>query len=88
MKRLLILSVSVLLLSACTRPEHSVGVLDEAGYTKINITGYHFFGCGRDDRFRTGFEATSPKGKRVSGVVCSKLCLVCNGQSADTIRID
>ena len=82
MKRLLILSVSIFLLSACTRPEHTVGTLEAAGYTNIKITGYKFFGCSKDDTFHTGFEATGPTGKRVSGVVCSGV------MKGSTIRID
>lgn len=41
------------------------------GMTDVAITGYRIFGCGEEDIFHTGFEATNSNGNRVSGVVCS-----------------
>jgi len=55
---------------ACSRPGRSTETLQNQGYTNVKITGYRFFGCG-DESFHDGFEATSPSGVKVTGVVCS-----------------
>ena len=44
--------------------------LYSAGYTDVALTGYAYFGCGKDDTFATGFRAKNPQGNRVEGVVC------------------
>jgi len=36
----------------------------------ISIGGYAFWGCGKEDEFKSKFNAISPKGEAVSGVVC------------------
>lgn len=59
------------LITGCSRPEHSTEILRQQGYTNINILGYAFFGCGKDDTFHDEFTATAPNGVRVHGVVCS-----------------
>ncbi len=41
------------------------------GMKDVTITGFRIFGCGEEDVFHTGFEATNSNGNRVSGVVCS-----------------
>ncbi|HET8686676.1 MAG TPA: hypothetical protein VFM18_08430 [Methanosarcina sp.] len=64
---------SVMLLSGCTDSSTTTRVLEEQGYTNVKTTGYVFFGCPEDDVFHTGFVATSPANKTVSGVVCSGL---------------
>ena len=69
MKRFFILLA--VLFSGCTASNEATRALEGAGYTQIQITGYSWFGCGKDDTFATGFEATGPSGKHVSGVVCS-----------------
>lgn len=47
--------------------------LESAGYTDVKTTGYNFLECGENDTFHTGFTATNPNGKRVSGTVCCGL---------------
>ena len=54
-----------------TDPKGATRTLVDAGYTDIEITGYRWLGGSDSDTFRTGFKATSPTGKRVSGIVCS-----------------
>lgn len=66
-----IVAISIFLLSACSSPDSATKALSRAGYSKINITGYAFFGCSEDDFFHTGFTAVGPTGVRVEGVVCS-----------------
>ncbi len=70
MKNIFIL-VTLLSLSACSDGPGSAKVLSDAGYTNIVTTGYSMFSCGDGDSWSTGFEATGPTGKHVTGVVCS-----------------
>ena len=71
MKLKFILGAAALLaMTACTRPETSQEILEAHGYTDVDIGGYAVFGCSEDDTFRTQFEATSPSGQHVTGVVC------------------
>lgn len=70
-------------LTACTRPESAVRVLEGAGYSNIKITGYDWFACSDDDTFHTGFEAKGPTGRPVSGVVCEGVVF-----KSSTIRLD
>jgi hypothetical protein len=67
--------VAVLLVFAagCTSEKTARRVLAEQGFTDVEMTGHEPFMCGRDDGFSTGFTATSPNGKRVSGAVCNGL---------------
>lgn len=59
-----------LLLISCTDEPRASRVLEEAGYTDIQITGYAWFGCSDGDDYRTGFSAKGPTGKRTTGAVC------------------
>jgi hypothetical protein len=69
MKKLLI--IAAILLTGCTSQDQSNRALGSAGYTNIQFTGYHIFGCDKNDSFHTGFKATGVNGKPVEGVVCS-----------------
>lgn len=69
--RLIVVLFLAVLLSSCTRPNEAERVLSDSGYTNIEIGGYDFFGCGKDDTFATSFKAVSPSGTKVNGVVCS-----------------
>ena len=82
MNKLLIVVVSVLMITGCTRSGQAERILEENGYTNIDVGGYGFLSCSDDDVFRTNFTATSPNGKRVSGTVCSGLL------KSSTIRFD
>ena len=66
----LVLAVS---LAGCTDADNAVRVLDANGYEQIQITGYNWFGCSKDDFQHTGFTAVGPTGKKVEGTVCSGL---------------
>lgn len=72
--RLIAAVAGLLLVSGCTRADHAREVLEAQGFKNVKVTGYRFFGCstGKDDSepMHTGFEATGPTGKKVSGVVC------------------
>lgn len=85
MRKLLTFLFLVALFS-CTNEDRTRSTLDSAGYTNVVITGWSATGCGDSDGTCTGFEATGPTGKRVSGAVgcgrvagCSKGC---------TLRLD
>ena len=71
MKKLGLLLAAALMLSACTSPEEATKTLSSQGFKNIETKGYSVFGCSQDDTFHTEFEATSPTGDKVSGVVCS-----------------
>lgn len=69
MKKLMMV-VAAIALAGCSDSETATKALDGAGYTAIRTDGFAL-GCGRDDQFSTGFKASGPTGKPVSGVVCS-----------------
>lgn len=81
MKKIIACAV-VALLTACTEPEAAKRTLENTGMEDVRITGYRLFGCGREDGWRTGFEATAPNGNTVSGVVCSGIL------KGTTVRFD
>lgn len=70
MKRLLIIA-ALAALAACTDPSTATRVLEDQGYTSVQMTGYNFMACSKDDTFHTGFTAKSPNGRQVSGTVCA-----------------
>jgi hypothetical protein len=70
MKKMIL--ILALFLSACTDPQGAIITLSKQGYENITITGYDFFGCGKDDSVHTGFIAYKD-GNRIEGVVCSSL---------------
>ena len=57
--------------TGCSSPDQASRALTDAGYTNIQITGYEWWGCGKDDTFSTGFRAKGPTGRPAHGVVCS-----------------
>lgn len=67
----IILLLAVLALVGCTDGDQAKRVLGAQGFTKINLTGYNFFACGKDDLYHTGFTAKSPIGVSIEGTVCS-----------------
>jgi hypothetical protein len=83
MKKIMIAAL-LILLTACSDGDAAMHALRGAGYTNVEITGFKFFGCGKDDTFTTGFDAKGPTGEHVSGVVCSGFGLFSKGA---TIRI-
>lgn len=70
MKKLLLIFLIALTLSACTDENGSKRVLESNGYKNVQTTGYNFFACSDSDTFATGFIAESPNGQTVSGTVC------------------
>jgi len=52
-------------------------LLEKQGYENVRMTGYKAFACGKDDMTSRGFDATSPNGSQVEGVVCCGLFKGC-----------
>lgn len=71
MRRLIGLALSCLVLAGCTDPERAAKVLADNGFTSIHVGGYSWAGYSKEDNYSTEFEAISPAGKPVNGVVCS-----------------
>lgn len=69
----LALGCLTLALAACTNPETATRVLTSQGFTNVQITGYSFFACSKDDFYHTGFTARSMTGTQVAGTVCEGL---------------
>ena len=83
MKKLLLIVVAAAMLFGCSDEGGAKRILTASGFRDIQITGYEFFACGKDDTYSTGFTATGPTGIRVSGTVCSGLFF-----KNSTIRFD
>lgn len=70
--RLAVALVACALLCGCDE-DGSRQALEDQGYTRIHMSGPVFFGCGRDDAIRNGFDAYTLTGQHVEGVVCAGL---------------
>lgn len=68
MKMLLILSA--FFASGCTDANEATKVLVDSGYKDVQIQGYSFTGCSKDDAYHTEFTAKGATGNDVRGVVC------------------
>lgn len=77
------LLLSAALMSGCTQPETARAILERAGYTQIQMHGYDWFACSKDDTYHDKFTAIGPAGKPVTGVVCAGLLF-----KGSTIRFD
>lgn len=51
--------------------ESTIQLLQDAGYSSIELHGYAPFACSEDDVYRIAFTATSQRNSQVSGTVCS-----------------
>ena len=65
--------IATTLALGCSAPDRTIDTLEKGGFSEIKTTGWEVWGCGEDDTFSTGFEATNANGERVSGVVCCGL---------------
>jgi hypothetical protein len=71
MRRYLIVLIVLFLLMGCTNNPDAIRILQENGYKEIQMTGYNFFSCSKDDFYHSGFMAKSPNGNSIKGTVCS-----------------
>lgn len=69
-------------LAGCTDPSAATRAVEAQGLTDVETTGWRMFGCGRGDRYHTGFRATNIRGQQVTGVACGGLL------KATTVRFD
>lgn len=60
------------MLFGCTDAPGAKRVLEQNGYKDVQITGYNWFACSKDDTYHTGFVA-SRDGQSIAGTVCSGL---------------
>jgi hypothetical protein len=80
-RALLAAALLCLSLAACTKQDAQQTV-ENFGLTDVQLTGYRWFGCGKDDTYHTGFIAK--RGDRVvTGVVCEGLMF-----KGATVRFD
>lgn len=75
MKRLLL--TATIALFSCTDESGARNALVNAGFTEIQLQGYDFFACGKDDDFASKFTASNLRGQKVSGVVCCGILKGC-----------
>ena len=69
-RRALAVAALVLLIGAgCTDDGAASETLRANGFTRIQLTGWDAFSCGKDDTTCTGFEAVGPTGVHVRGAV-------------------
>ena len=66
----LIVVLSLISFGCFTNEPDTRRTLDDSGYTDVEITGYSYWACGKDDTYHTGFRAKNVKGKTVEGTVC------------------
>lgn len=71
MKTFITILLCILFLSACDGSNTSLTVLEEQGYSNVEIKGFNVFACSEDDMYRYNFTAQNVNGKQVRGVVCS-----------------
>lgn len=72
MKKVFIVIIFSFLFS-CTSESDAKRALEAESFTDIEITGWNYLSCGKEDFYRTGFCATNTAKKRVCGTVCSGL---------------
>ena len=83
MCKVIIIILAAMFVSGCTDAPKATAVLTAQGYKNIQITGYNFFACSKDDFYHTGFTAISPNGQSVSGTACQGLLF-----KGTTLRFD
>lgn len=62
---------------------HIISFLERQGDKDVELTGFKYFSCGRDDFYKDGFKAINVNGHNVSGVVCEGVIF-----KSKTVRID
>lgn len=73
--------VLLALTSCMTDAPRSRRVLEESGFTEIQIGGYAWSECAKGDDYHTEFSAKGPSGHAVTGAVC------CGVWKSCTVRI-
>lgn len=81
MKKLI--AIAAIALCGCTQQDTARRILEDAGYTNVQLQGYAFLACSEDDTYHDAFTATNPNGRHVSGTVCAGMLF-----KNSTIRFD
>lgn len=71
MKKFLAIAALVALAGCGVSPDKATRALNSMGVKNVEIGGYAFWGCGKDDGYASKFTGTGQDGNPVSGVVCS-----------------
>jgi len=71
MKKLCIAVLMCFSVGCTVSEDKATRILSDSGYTEITLGGFSMYGCSEDDKFSRKFEAKSPTGQRVSGVLCA-----------------
>lgn len=58
---------------ACSNKDGAKAALEKMEYTDIQMRGYSWLGCARDDVFKTKFSARNKDGRFVYGTACKGL---------------
>lgn len=82
MKTRLLIILILAATAACSRPNQARRILEDSGYSQVEITGWRPFMADKNDTFSTGFRAISPSGHRVTGAVTSGIL------KGATVRLD
>lgn len=85
MKKLIKTTLAIgaaMLLMSCAEPDKATKILQQQGYTEIEITGWRPWMASDSDDFSTGFRAKSPNGTVVTGAVTGGVF------KGHTIRLD
>jgi len=72
-----LIALIALTLSGCTDGSATRQALAEAGFTDIQVDGFAWLQCGKDDTYATAFRAKGPTGVPVAGAVCCGLFKGC-----------
>ena len=75
-KCLLIILMSTALTSCSVDLEKATRLLTAEGITNIKLTGYSWFGCGKEDEYNTGFTGIK-NNIEISGYVCCGIVKGC-----------
>ena len=74
--------IAIAAVFSCSDGDRARKALEDAGYINVTTTGWEAWACDKNDATCTGFTATGPTGRHVSGAVgcgafsCSKGCTI------------
>lgn len=69
----LVLGAALMLASCGVDPRSASRALEAQGMTDVQIEGYSWFGCDKNDTFASNFSAKGTNGAAVTGSVCQGL---------------
>ena len=69
----LVLGAALMLASCGVNPSTATRALEAQGMTDVQIEGFSWLGCGREDSLASNFIAKGANGATVTGQVCQGL---------------